>query len=152
MMAMNKKEQAEMDALRNALAEAKAMRWPDYPAPAPVTRQWIEANLVDGGMKYGRPQKVARGWFYNSHLGGYGSPGVTYGCSDGMNHDKVEDKTSVQGAGRMYATKLEALQALRIELTQRCAGILASVDRQILDAGLPDADDAALSRARGEKP
>lgn len=149
-MAMNKKEQAEMEALRDALAKAKAMRWPDYPMPAPVTRQWIDANLVDGGIKYGKPQKVARGWFTYSHIDGYRRPGASYGCSDGINHDTSSDTTSTQNMGRMYATKLEALQAVRIEVTQRVAGILASIDRQISE--VERTVDAALSRARGEKP
>jgi hypothetical protein len=133
-MAMNKKEQAEMQSLRDALDMARAMRWPDYPLPAPVTRAWIDANLVDGGMRHGSPQKVARGWFYNSYFDSLSRPRITYGCSNGVHHETSGDTTSTQTMGRMYATKREALQALRIELTQRCAGILASIDRQISDA------------------
>ena len=129
-MAMNKKEQAEMDRLRSDLALARAMRWPSYPKPAPVTREWIDANLVDGGMQMGRRQRVARGWFINSYIDGYGSPRATFGCSDGYGHNSDGDTTTTQKMGRMYATKEEALQALRWEVTERVAAILAGIDRQ----------------------
>lgn len=132
-MAMNKKEQAEMQRLRDDLALVRAMRWPDYPRPSPVNREWIDANLVDGGEQYGRRQKVARGWFYNAYLGSISGHGVSYGCSSGMSHNTHGDTTTTQQMGRMYATKREALQALRLELTEKCAGVLAAVDRQLTD-------------------
>ena len=132
-MAMNKKEQAEMDRLRSDLALARAMRWPSYPKPAPVTREWIDANLVDGGLKYGKPQRVARGWFINSYVSFVSAPHVTFGCSDGYNHDREGDTTAVQQMGCMYATKEEALQALRWEVTERVAAILAEKPVQISD-------------------
>lgn len=133
-MAMNNKEKAEMERLRADLALARAMRWPSYPKPAPVTAQWIKDNLVDGGVRYGQPQKVARGWFYNAYLGGYSSPSATYGCSDGVHHNTQGDTTASQNAGRMFATKREALEALRIDLTEMVAKVLAGVDRQIDEA------------------
>lgn len=132
-MAMNKKEQAEMQRLRDDLALARAMRWPDYPRPAPVDREWIKDNLVEGGVKYGHASKVARGWFYNAYVGGMSGHGVTHGCSDGIHHSTSGDATTTQNMGRMYATKREALQALRLDLTEQCAHILAGVDRQLAD-------------------
>lgn len=132
-MAMNKSEKAEMDRLRHDLALARAMRWPDYPRPAPMTREDIAANLIDGGMKYGSPQKVARGWFVFSHLGGFSDGRVSYGCSDGIHHSAEGDATTTKQMGVMYATKRDALHVLRLELTEKCAEILARVDRMIAE-------------------
>jgi len=128
-MAMNKTEQAAFEKLRSDLALSRAMRWPDYPEPAPMTRAEIEANKVDGGMKWGKPQKVARGWFQNAY-----DQRISHGCSDGHGHDRHGDTTSSQGMGRMYATKADALRAMRIEMTENFAGRLAAVDRQIAEA------------------
>jgi hypothetical protein len=130
-MAMNKKELAEVDRLRSDLALARAMRWPSYAKPASMTHEEIKASLVDGGKRFGVTQRVARGWFYNAYLGSHSAHRVTYGCSDGLNHDSDGDTTSTQQMGRMYATKREALQALRLDLTETCAKVLAAVDRQI---------------------
>lgn len=132
-MAMNKTERAEMERLRNYLALARAMRWPSYPKPAPMSLEQIRANLVFGGIKYGTAkQKVARGWFINSYLGGgFHQHQATYGCSDGNNHSTEGDVTTSQNRGEMYATKADALRALRIELTEKMAKVLANVDRQI---------------------
>lgn len=128
-MAMNKAEKAEMERLRNDLALARAMRWPDYPRPEPMTREEIDAALVEGGEKWGKRQRVARGWFYNAYLGGYGPPKVTYGCSDGFHHSTTGDTTSTQQMGRMYRTEEDAWQCLRLDLTEQCAKLLASVDQ-----------------------
>jgi len=137
---MNKKEQAEMQKMRDDLALARAMRWPDYPKPAPMSRDEIKAKLVEGGIQFGRRQMVARGWFYNAYLGWYSAPRATYGCSDGLNHNSEGDTTSTQNVGRLFVTQSDALRALRLDLTEQCARVLAAVDRQIADA-----DNAALS-------
>lgn len=133
-MAMTKAEKAELERLRADLALARALRWPDYPRNAPMTQDDIKANLVEGSVYYSkRRQMVARGWFYNAYLGGYGNPTVTYGCSDGINHSREGDTTTSQQAGVMYRTKSEALQNLRLDLTEKCANILADVDRQLAE-------------------
>lgn len=128
-MPMNKKEQAEMQRLRDDLALARAMRWPDYPKPAAITLEQIKANLVDGGIRYGHAQKVARGWFYNAF-----SQSLSYGCSDGHFHDRNGDTTSTQQIGYMFATKADAARALRCDLTIEYATKLAAVDRIIAEA------------------
>lgn len=130
-MAMTKAEQARMAELERALSLARAMCWPSYRSPAPMTEADIKANLVAGGIKWGdRPQMVARGWFAHSSS----HPRVTYGCSDGINHDSDSDKTSTQRMGRMFFTEIEAWRMVRIELTERFAAELAKVDAKI--AGL----------------
>lgn len=135
-MAMNKAEKAELEEARNALALVRAMHFPDYPVPEPMTYEEINASFVDGGKQFGQTQRVARGWFYNANLGGHGgySNGVTHGCSNGINHSREGDVTTTQQAGRMYRTKLEALQALRHDLTTQAAKVLAAVDAQIAGA------------------
>lgn len=133
-MAMTKAEKAELERLRADLALARALRWPDYPRNAPMTRADINANLVEGGINYTkRRQMVARGWFYNAYLGGLWRPNVTYGCSDGIHHNREGDTTTSQQAGVMFSTKRKALQNLRLELTEKCANILADVDRQLAE-------------------
>lgn len=128
-MAMTKAEKAEMDRLRNDLALARAMRWPSYAKPARMTYDQIRDNLVDGGVKWGSRQKVARGWFQNAY-----SQRVSYGCSDGTFHSQGGDTTSSQNMGEMWATKADALRAMRLEMTEDFAKKLAAVDRQIEEA------------------
>lgn len=129
-MAMTKAERAEMERLWADLAMARAMRWPSYPKPAPMTLEDIKANIVDGGVQYGRPQKVARGWFYNAYLS-HSYPDVTQGCSTGFVHSTSGDVATTQNRGRMYARKVDALRAMRHDLTEFVASILAKVDQQI---------------------
>lgn len=134
-MAMTKAEKARMAELEHALGLARALRFPDYPVPTPMTREEIKASLVDGGTRYGKAQQVARGWFYNAYLGGAGDYAnrVTYGCSDGIGHDRDGDTTSSQNMGRMYRTRGEAVMAMRHELTTACAEVLAKVDRMLVE-------------------
>lgn len=128
-MSMNKAEKAEMAALRDALALSRAMKFPDYAVPnAMSTAEIMEAR---GGWS-----GVVRGWFYVASLGGIGgySNTVTYGCSNGISHNRTGDKTTTQGGGRMYRTKLDALQALRHDLTKEAAKELAHVDAMLMEA------------------
>lgn len=125
-MAMNKTEQARVEQLEDALARARALRWPGYHSPAPMTLADIQANLVDGGKKWGITQKVARGYFANAH-----AQRVTYGCSDGIHHNKNGDATDTQQMGRMYALEIDAWRAIRHELTIEYAKTLAKIDAEI---------------------
>lgn len=139
-MAMNKSERAEMERLRKDLALAKAMRWPGYARPESVSREWINQNLEEGGLRFGKSERVARGWFYNAYLSGTNVVSApTFGCSNGISHSSDGDVTTTQNMGRMYPTKLDALHCLRLDLTEKCARVLADVDRQI---------EAALSEAQ----
>lgn len=124
-MAMTKGEKERMAQLERAVRLARAMRWPEYPMPEPLTEEQIKANLVPGGLHYGHTQMVALGWLANSHR-----PSVEAGCSNGTNHG-TGNTTSTQGAGRLYASELEAWQAIRIAMTERHAEQLARVDAEI---------------------
>jgi len=132
-MSMTKAEKARVAELEHALALARALRFPDYPVPAPMTYDEIKASLTDGGIRYGQKQRVARGWFYHANLGGY-SNSVSFGCSDGHSHGRDTDTTTSQGMGRMYRTREEATMGLRHELTTQCAEVLARVDQMLAEA------------------
>lgn len=128
-MAMTKTEQKRMADLEDALRRARAMRWPEYNMPAPMTEADIAANLVDGGIKYSSPERVARGYFANSYSGR-----VTYGCSNGVHHSTSGDTTTTQHMGVMYATEVDAWRAVRYEMTEKFAAQLAKVDQEIANA------------------
>lgn len=125
-MAMSKKEQQEVERLKAELAMARALRWPSFANPPTMTRDEIKEALVPGGIRYGSPCKVARGWFMNSH-----SRSVTYGCSDGYRHAREGDAPGSQECGRMYRTEADAWRAMRHEATLRAAKELADIDAQI---------------------
>lgn len=128
-MAMTKAEQARMARFERDVALAKAMAWPTYSAPAPMTKADIESNLVDGGVRYAGhfPQQVARGWFANSFQHG----NVSFGCSNGTNSNSSGDTTCSQGMGRMFVSELDAWRTIRLELTERYAENLARIDVEI---------------------
>ena len=128
-MAMTKTEKARMDELQRGIRAAKAMRWPEYGMPAPMTRAEIEAAMIEGGTKQGAMQMVARGWFHNAHDSGR----VTYGCSNGTNHDRNGDRTSTQHMGLMFKTEADAWRAIRVEMTERFAEQLARIDEKIAE-------------------
>lgn len=129
-MAMTKAEASRMVELEMLLSLSRAMRWPSYATPSTMTKADIKANLVDGGVKYGSTQKVARGYFYST--GGFSrEASVSYGCSDGVYHSREGDTTSAQNCGLIFALEIDAWRAARCELTIKFAKELAYVDDKI---------------------
>lgn len=126
-MAMTKAEKERMERLERDIQLAKAMRWPDYGKPASMTKAEIDGAKAPGGLRFGTVQMVARGWFANA----YDQGRVSYGCSDGTNHDSTGDKTSTQGMGRMFASEADAWRHVRVEMTERFAATLARVDAEL---------------------
>lgn len=116
-MAMTKKEQAEMQALRDEIRLAKALRWTG-PAPTkdvPPPTGWGELSV---------------GWWYRENEQ-WGDK-VDQGCSSSVTHSTHSTtKTSTQGPRYFYSTKLRALQALRVEVELVSAKRLAAIDAQI---------------------
>lgn len=111
-MAMNKSERLEFETLLKERDMARALRWPEYQKPLRLTVH---------------PGSSVRGWFQNSY-----SKSVTLGHSNGVVHNPVGGTgTNTQGHGVMYRLQSEALQAMRIELTERYAKELADVDARI---------------------
>lgn len=116
---MNKKEQAEMQELREQLAMAKALKWPSYTAP----RSFDYSNYK---FEYSKP---LQGWFQWSNGTDYR---VTLGCSSGVSHSTDNPtKTSTQTGGRFYVSKLDALKVARCQMSERFAKVLAKIDAEI---------------------
>jgi hypothetical protein len=135
-MAMNKAEKARVAELEQALA----LCWPPYAAPAPITREEIDAALIEVTPRdrAGRTRKVALGWVYNA----YGEGRIEPAWSDGVSHGRgnhTGDSAS-QGMGRLYRSEAEAAMALRLEMSRDFARKLAAVDRIVasrIDAKAP---------------
>ena len=125
-MAMNKTEQKRVADLERDIAWLKALSWPHYAMPASMTYDEIKANLVEGGLRHGRPQMVAKGFAANAYQDGRVSPI----CSNGVNHGHG-DTTTTQGMGRLFANEADAWRVLRLELTERYASNLARIDAEI---------------------
>lgn len=140
-MAMNKAEQKMVRDLRERLALARAVAWIDMPTPPPMTADEIKANLVDGGVKWGHRQKIARGYLANAHDRGQ----VYRGCSDGIHHGNDWQVTTTQGMGALYRTEADAWRWVRAQKAREFAKIMADIEDKI------DAADAALSGAVDER-
>jgi len=120
---MTRKEQAQMDSLAKALAEARALCYPQYPKPKSMSVD----ELTPAENKYTSGVVVA--WHQNNYDCSYR---VGQGCSNGVSHDMHgTERTTTQTAGVFYHTKLEALQVARHEMTERFAQALARIDAEI---------------------
>lgn len=128
-MAMTKVERERVAQLENEVRMARALRWPSGSAPIPVDRGDCFKRHQDTG-------EVTPGWFYNIH----NNWAVTHGCCDGHNYSpNNHTKTDRRIDGNyprfaMYATKLDALRAMRMTLTIQFAGQLAELDKRIEEA------------------
>lgn len=115
---MNKKEQAEMDGLRNQLRIAKALRFteavgPDVPIPS---RAAPHAEL-------------SKGWLYHQWHGEFR---VEIACSSVVNHAVGRnDRTTTQQPRELYSSKLRALRDCRAAMEMDFAKALARVDAEI---------------------
>lgn len=109
-MAMNKKEQAEFEAMRKEVRVARALRFtdpiePDVPPPA---ASGLSTGFLFGGSR------------------------VDVACSSSVHHGFGRtDKTSTQRPRWLYSTKERALRAMRNRMEHEFAEELAKVDRQI---------------------
>ncbi len=130
-MAMSKAEKARMEELETALA----LCWPAYPAPAPMTREEIEAAKVEVTPRdtsvFRHRTRIALGWFHNAYAGR-----LDQGWSDGVHHSRnnVTGDSASQNMGQMYRTKAEAAMVMRLEMSRDFAKKLAAVDRIIAEA------------------
>lgn len=118
-MAMNKKEQAEMDRLRDELRTAKSFRFTET----------VEPDVPIPSSGYGHKDAV-NGFGYNHH-----TETVYESCSTCISHSSWghSSKTTLwsQNAIRQYSTRLLALRGLRHALEQKFALKLADIDREI---------------------
>jgi hypothetical protein len=114
-MAMNKKEQAEMERLRDELRLAKALRFTEAVKPDVIPPESFSG--------------LVKGFLYNAY---YAEPRVVPACSSSTSHGwGRDDKTTTQQPRSLYSTRLLALRACRHDLEKQCAKLLAEIDRQI---------------------
>lgn len=115
-MAMTKKESKALDDLREELRLAKALRWPDTPEPA---RDSLPERGYVGGWDFN---------VYNGRVDEMWTGPVSHGWG------KVPDTWHPSGSRdglRLYATRLDALVALRAAKTREVAKVLADIDALI---------------------
>lgn len=134
-MAMTKKEKAELEAAKSAeiaaknkLAEAKAMRWPEYEKPLPYTREELQILCP-----YSGPENAMDVW-YSLSMASYQK--VRAGQATGNSHTiggKLTQHGGSLGIGTPYKTEEDAYRALRIELTEKYAKELAEIDAKIVE-------------------
>ena len=122
-MAMNKKEQAAMQAAIDRADLLSALRW-----SAPVER-----NVAPPDIGY------SEGWDMNAY-----NKSVWLGWSSSANHGtgpapKAGGRymSASQQCRSLYSTKAIALAALRHEVERRAAADLMNIDRQIAEAKEP---------------
>lgn len=125
-MAMNK---AERKALEDALLErdmARALRWPEYERPV----------VIPPPSSYGEPTSGFLIIPSRSMTGSAGA-GVVKAWSDTLMHgfdsDKPNRSFGIHGSSPLFATRIDALKGLRMELTEMFAKKLAEVDRLIAE-------------------
>jgi hypothetical protein len=124
---MNKAEKQAMADLQTELA----LRWPRYEAP-----KRVHPTVT----RYNEPLFVA--WTFNAY-----SKEVKQGCSSGAGgrHSiRSTIKTDTQNGAPpegWYETQIDAMKAMRVVVSKRCAEELAGIDRKI--AALESAEVAA---------
>lgn len=130
-MGLTKVQKDHIESLEIQRDMARALRWPSYDVPRPLTAAQIKAMPRDvEGLLYGA--SGVSGWFFNTY-----SKNVSHGWSTGHTHNSVGDKNAMQHCGRMYATQADAWRAMRHDMTTIVARDLAFVDAKIklLEAG-----------------
>lgn len=121
-MAMTKAEKEMMTKLELQLKLERALRWPQYEEPKPIGKDGIKSLLQATGAR------VVQGWFFNEH-----AMRVTHGCSNGLYHNWSDtENPNSQGCGRMYASRGDAIGALRYEITRQFARELLRLDELLL--------------------
>ncbi len=73
---------------------------------------------------------LSKGYLFNAYSGD-----VLKACSSSVFHSYGrDDKTTTQGARRLYSTKALALKALRYSVERDCISRLTRIDKQIEEA------------------
>lgn len=128
---MNKREQAEMQALRDQVTFLEAQLPREMEVPGPVTYDEILAKRGKTGMK------PVPGWFLNPSCvtdfswGGV-ERAVSLGCSTGHFHSRDNPKeTTSQGGGQMYRSRLDVLLVARAHAHECFMKRLAEIDKAI---------------------
>lgn len=114
-MALTKKDQAAMAAMRDEVLLAKAFRW-----TPPVPRTVLKPDIYSDR---------STGWDFNAY-----SERVYPAWSSPSAHGEGEERHGVQDGRDLFPTKRHALMAMRHELEKKFALTLARIDKQIEEA------------------
>lgn len=120
-MAMTRKEHAEMDALRQALKLAQALRWPSEPEPE---RKPLPQTASDTPFHEGWDFNV-----YNNDVYPAWTEAHVHGT--GPYPQSTSNRSASQNGHPLYASRLEAFLALRHAKTREFAKTLAELDTEI---------------------
>ena len=131
-MAMNKKEQAELEQAKLEAAKNRALRWSDGKWDPDVLPPTSHAY---GSAEDGSPnQCVTRGWtamfwtnFSNESVSRY----IGKGISTSIRHGSGWQTISSQGPICLFSARLRALRWLRQRAEKEFAKFLADVDAEI---------------------
>lgn len=115
-MAMNKKEQAEMKALRDELAIVSALRWTE-----PVKKDLLPP---DGHAKYTSGFEINP---YNLDV----SPAWSGSVHHKIGHAEPNGSSAYQNSRPLFSNKMRALKALRHAVELESAKKLAKIDAMI---------------------
>lgn len=137
-MALNKKEREQLVALQREAAEARALRWSDYPEEKDVP-------IPTGSGK-------TLGWSITTHVGGYQPPHAFESWSSAIHHGTPGLSGGSQDPIRQYSTKLKALWALRRHLERKFARMLADIDAQIAEESLAEVERELRKSIPGGEP
>lgn len=119
---ITKKEQAARDAataqeaqLAQQARERAALRWSD------------DSDVAPDVSPPERGSELTTGWLFNAY-----ARRVNVACSDVVSHAVGKtDRTTTQGAQRLYSTRTRALRALRCAMEREFAAALAKIDAEI---------------------
>jgi len=109
---MTKKEQAFVDLLR----VQAALSWPKFDKPSCVVA---------------KDRETLPAWFGIAYIGSFSMSEPTLGTTSSTSHNRSGKGVGEQGLGDGYATKLDALKAMRWEAAYQCARKLADIDEMI---------------------
>ena len=137
---MNKTEQAAFEQFQREVWDGRALGWSQLPAPERVRRPAM--TLAERETR----AIVVMGWDFNEHRGAVYRAWSTSTSHGYYNKDNetlpvAMKRGGSQGPCHMYATKLDALVALRLALERWAAKTLGGVDRKIADARLEELNE-----------
>lgn len=120
-MAMNKREQAEMEALKQELAEAKALRFTED----------VQPDVLPPYSGFGGLDELRRGWRGQYVAIRVDAGPVIKACTSSISNGTGWERASSQHPRELYSTRVLALRALRRDLENACAKELARLDAEI---------------------
>ncbi len=121
-MAMTKKELAEFDAMREEVRVTRALRWS---SEIPMR---IDAENLAKELAYGQ---VEIGWWFNEHAKrNFNKSFIAIMCNS-HSYSQTTKTDSQQIGGPWFASKFDALIALRQAVERHSAAQLSEIDRLI---------------------